>query len=194
MYRMSLEIHPSSYIKPPHNIISYDSRKADGELPTIKIGKKCSISTNCTFILSNHIFDKFSTYPCESPHEPSLFSHGQGNRSSYSKGDIIVKNDVWIGANSTILDGITIGNGAIIAAGSVVTKDVPAYAIVGGNPVKVIKYRFSKEIIDEIEKTQFWEMDMTDINRFDIHRKDIDELLEEIKEYKIFIGLRAKKV
>ena len=178
---MSLVKHETSYIIEPHHILSYDSRKADGNLPVIKIGKKCSIATNCTFTLSNHMLDTFSTCP---PYT-HLFSHKQGNPGSYSKGDIIIKNDVWIGANCTILDGITIGNGAVIAAGSVVTKDVPAYAIVGGNPAKLIKYRFSREIIEEIEQTMFWEMDMYEINKFDIHTKNIEELLRQIKEYKL---------
>lgn len=138
---------------------------------------------NCTFTLSNHLLDTFSTSPCSI----SLFSHEKGNLSGYSKGDIIIKNDVWIGVNCTILDGITIGNGAVVAAGSIVTKDVPPYAIVGGNPAKIIKYRFSKEIIDEIEQTQFWDMDINEINTFNIHTKDITELLNRIKEYKLKI-------
>ena len=138
---------------------------------------------NCTFTLANHLLDTFSTSPCSI----SIFSHEKGNLSGYSKGDIIIKNDVWIGVNCTILDGITIGNGAVVAAGSIVTKDVPPYAIVGGNPAKIIKYRFSKEIIDEIEQTQFWDMDINEINTFNIHTKDITELLNRIKEYKLKI-------
>ena len=184
---MSLEIHDSSYIMNPYNILSYDSRKSDGDLPKITIGKKCSIAMNCVFTLSNHLLDTFST----SPSGTSLFSHKQGSLSSYSKGDIIIKNDVWIGVNCIILDGITIGNGSVIAAGSTVTKDVPSYAIVGGNPAKIIKYRFSREIIDEIEKTQFWDIDITEINKFNIHTKNIYDLLDHIKEHKICEGLKA---
>jgi acetyltransferase-like isoleucine patch superfamily enzyme len=176
---MALEKHHSSYIMEPCYVICYDSRKADGNLPTVKIGKKCSIAMNCTFTLSNHLLDTFSTHPSDR----HLFPHKKGNTSSYSKGDIIIKNDVWIGVNSTILDGITIGNGAVIAAGAVVTKDVPPYAIVGGNPAKIIKYRFSKEIIDEIENSKFWDMDINTINKFDIHTKDIRSLLDKVKEY-----------
>lgn len=178
---MSLIKSDSSYIIEPHHIISWDSRKANGELPTITIGKKCSIAINCTFTLSNHMTDTFSTYP------PTrmLFPHNKGNPGSYSKGDIIIKNDVWIGANCTILDGITIGNGSVIAAGSVVVKDVPEYAIVGGNPAKVIKYRFTQDIIDEIAKTQFWDLPVEEINKFDICTKNIKELLIAINEYQM---------
>jgi len=178
---MSLEIHQSSYIMNPHNILSYNCMKENGDLPKIIIGKKCSIAMNCTFTLANHSLDKFSTYPAKT----SIFPHKKGNTSGYSKGDIVIKNDVWIGVNCTILDGITIGNGAVIAAGSIVTKDVPSYAIVGGNPAKIIKYRFPKDIIDEIEATQFWDMDINEINKFDIDTKNINELLNQIKEYKL---------
>jgi len=176
-----LSIHESSYMIEPYDILSYDSMKSDGTLPEIRIGKKCSIAKNCTFVLSNHLLDRFSTCPSGGKR---LFSHDEGNPSSYSKGDIVIKNDVWIGANCTLIDGLTIGNGAVVAAGSVVTKDVPPYAIVGGNPAKLIRYRFSRDMIDEIESIEFWEMDMDDISRFDIHSKDIPDLIQQVKEYK----------
>jgi virginiamycin A acetyltransferase len=177
---MSLEPHSSSYIIRPYVTLLYDSRKSDGELPKIIIGKKCSIAMNCTFSFSNHLVDTFSSYPSDR----SLFSHKKGNPSSYSRGDIVIKNDVWIGVNCTILDGITIGNGAVIAAGSIVTKDVPPYAIVGGNPAKIIRYRFPADIINEIENTKFWDMNIDEIDKFDIHTKNIEDLLNKIKEYK----------
>jgi len=140
---------------------------------------------NCTFVLSNHQTDKFST----SNSENNLFTHKQGNTSSYSKGDIIIKNDVWIGANVTVLDGLTIGNGAVIAAGAVVVKDVPAYAIVGGNPAKVIKYRFSQNIIDELEEIGFWNLPIEEIDLFDIHTKNIKGLINILK---VFVGSKEQ--
>jgi virginiamycin A acetyltransferase len=182
---MSLEQHYSSYIMNPYNIVSYDCRKQNGDLPKIIIGKKCSIAMNCTFTLANHLSNIFST----SPSSTNLFSHKMGNLSGYSKGDIIIENDVWIGCNCTILDGITIENGAIVAAGSIVTKNVPSYAIVGGNPAKILKYRFPKDIIDEIEATKFWDMDIDEINKFNIHTEDINELLNQIKAYKLKLNI-----
>ena len=82
----------------------------------------------------------------------------------------------------TVLDGITIGNGAVIAAGSVVVKDVPPYAIVGGNPAKVIKYRFSQDIINELEVLKFWDFPIEEIEKYNIHTKDIQGLIQEIKK------------
>ncbi|MGV2442242.1 CatB-related O-acetyltransferase, partial [Bacillus atrophaeus] len=75
--------------------------------------------------------------------------------------DIVVGNDVWIGYQSCILSGVTIGNGAIIGAKSVVTKDVPPYSIVAGNPAKFIRYRFPQEIIDKLENLAWWDWDIS---------------------------------
>lgn len=176
---MSLDLHESSYIMEPYYIISHDSRKNNGELPKIKIGKYCSIAMNCYFTLSQHLLNRFTT--TTSPEEMHLFSHSQGNRSSFSKGDIIIENDVWIGANCIILDGITIGNGAVIATGSVVTKNVEPYSIVGGNPAKLIKYRFSSELIERIEKLKFWDMPIEFIQSVDIWSENIEDTIKEIE-------------
>ena len=170
----------SSYMIEPYYIYTYESRKENGELPVVSIGKKCSIAVNCTFILSQHLLDRFTTSPS---YDKSLFAHGQGNLSSFSKGDIIVKNDVCIGTNVMILDGVTIGNGAVIGAGSVVVKDVPAYAIVAGNPAKIIRYRFSKKIIAKLEELNFWSLPIEEINKFDIWTDDIPDIIKKIEEY-----------
>lgn len=117
------------------------------------IGNYVSISENVKFLLGgNHRYDILSTYPfkvmiCDQKME------------SYSNGKIVINDDVWIGINCTIMSGVTIGKGAIIAAGSVVTKDVDEYSIVGGNPAKLIKYRFNEEIIREIKKIDFNKID-----------------------------------
>ena len=184
---MSLIKDPSSYIMEPYQILSYDGRKSDGSIPCITIGKKCSIARNCTFTLANHSIDTF----CSSPAPSNIFLHKQGNTSGYSKGDIVIQNDVWIGTNATLLDGITIGNGAVIAAGAVVVKDVPPYAIVGGNPAKILKYRFSPDIIDRIEKSGFWDLSMEEITMFDIHTRDIESLLIQIQEYRLSVTTKC---
>jgi len=124
----------------------------------LKIGKFCSLAEEVVFILGGeHRADWITTYPFN-----ALFDEGAhitGHPSS--KGDIVVGNDVWIGYQSCILSGVTIGNGAIIGAKSVVTKDVPPYAIVAGNPAKFIRYRFPQETIDKLENLAWWDWDIS---------------------------------
>jgi virginiamycin A acetyltransferase len=106
------------------------------------IGNYCSIADGVKFLLSgNHQYDIVSTYPYE------LLMLGRKDAGiAVAKGNIIIGDDVWIGANAIICSGVTVGQGAIVAAGGVVTKDVEPYAIVGGNPARVIKYRFNENI------------------------------------------------
>ena len=112
----------------------------------LQIGNFVSIANNVTFILGgNHQINTFTTFPLY-----SKLINSSVERDAYTKGAIIVEDEVWIGYGSTILSGVTIGKGAIVAAGSIVTKDVPAYAIVGGNPAKVIRFRFNKEVITKL--------------------------------------------
>lgn len=115
----------------------------------LSIGRFCSIAQEVMFVLSaDHYIEHISSYP----YKVWIMKEEQ---EGVSKGNIVVEDDVWIGFRSTILSGVHIGQGAIVAAGSVVTKDVPPYAIVGGIPAKVIKYRFSPEIIGELLKVDY---------------------------------------
>lgn len=108
------------------------------------IGNYCSIANNVMFLVAGeHNVNTISTFPFK----VKVFNH---KAEASSKGDIVVKDDVWIGANATICSGVTIEQGAIIAAGSVVTKNVEPYTIVGGNPARLIKYRFDKAIIEKL--------------------------------------------
>ena len=107
-----------------------------------QIGNYCSIAQNVTFILdAYHYINHISTYPFR-----RLIVSGE--LEGISKGNIIIHDDVWIGYGVTILSGVHIGKGAVVAAGAVVTRDVPPYSIVGGVPAKVIKYRFNPPVID----------------------------------------------
>ena len=135
----------------------------------LSIGTRCMIGENVNFLLSGeNLCENFS----------------KGDLPNY--GAILINNDVFIEDNCTILSGVHIGQGAVIAAGSVVTKDVPPYAIVGGNPAKIIKYRFSKEIIDKLLTS--------DINSIDINVENITALYEEITEENIDEILKRLKV
>ena len=119
----------------------------------LSIGNFCSLAEKTVFLLGgNHEYQTISTYPFSK----KVFNDGIDSKLD---GEIVVEDDVWIGYRSTILSGVRIGQGAIVAAGSVVTKDVPPYAIVGGVPAKVIKYRFSKQIINELLKLDFSKID-----------------------------------
>lgn len=111
----------------------------------VKIGNYCSIGPNVLFLLgSDHALDTITTYPLKVKKLKMV------NKEAFSKGDIILGDDVWIGANVTVCSGVTIGQGAVIAAGAVVTKDVEPYAIVGGVPARIIRYRFTQEIIQQL--------------------------------------------
>ncbi len=144
-----------------------DFSSADTKL---RIGSYCSIAPNVRFLLGGeHQLHSVSTYPFK------VMCFGQ-TREAGSKGDIVVKDDVWIGDGAIICSGVTIGQGAIVAAGSVVTKDVEPYAIVGGNPAKFIKWRFDEICRDKLCKTNI-------VNLFDGFDKEIIPLIyEEMSE------------
>ena len=119
------------------------------------IGKFCAIASDVKFIMncSNHPLNYFTTYPF------AIFGHAWENTMSVegtSKGDTIIGNDVWLGYNALIMPGINIGDGAIIATNAVVTKNVEPYTIVGGNPAKLIRKRFSDEVINLLLELQWW--------------------------------------
>jgi virginiamycin A acetyltransferase len=124
------------------------------------IGKFCMIATDVKFIMNgaNHLSDAVSAYPF------AIFGKDWTNAmegNSYpNKGDVIVGNDVWIGYNATIMAGVKVGDGAIIAANSTVVKDVEPYSIVGGNPARGIKRRFSDETITKLLEIKWWDWDI----------------------------------
>jgi len=129
---------------------------------TLKIGDFSSIAENVTILLGgNHPTDWISSFPFGIVFDD--FKERYYQYPKLSKGSVIIGNDVWIGLNTIILSGVTIGDGAIIAAGSVVTKNVEPYAIVGGNPAKVLKKRFSDEAISKLLAIQWWSWEIDKI-------------------------------
>lgn len=146
---------------------------------TLKIGNFSSIAENVTVLLGgNHPIDWVSSFPFGIVFEE--FKERYYEYPKLSKGSIVIGNDVWIGLNSTILSGVTIGDGAIIAAGSIVTKSVEPYAIVGGNPAKLIKKRFTDEAIFKLLAIKWWnwKIDKIKDNLDLIMSEDIDVFIE----------------
>ena len=146
------------------------------------IGKFCMIASDVKFIMNgaNHLSNAISTYPF------AVFGNGwesaMEGKTYPNKGNIEIGNDVWIGYNATIMAGVKIGDGAIIATNSTVVSDVEPYSIVGGNPAKEIKKRFSPEIIERLLKLQWWNWDIEKItkNVQNLTDLDIDKLEKNV--------------
>jgi virginiamycin A acetyltransferase len=123
----------------------------------LRIGKFCAIASGVEFVMNggNHLVDAVSSYPF------SIFGngweHAMEGRQFPNKGDIVIGNDVWLGYRSVIFAGVTIGDGAIVGACSVVTKDVPPYTIVAGYPAREIRRRFSDAEIERLLDLRWWD-------------------------------------
>lgn len=122
------------------------------------IGKFCSIACGAKFLMNcaNHTLQSLSTYTFPLFYEEWDLDKDKLTDAWDNRGDTVIGNDVWIGYEAVIMAGVTIGDGAIIGARAVVTKDVPAYAIVGGIPAKLIRKRYSDNTIEALLKTQWW--------------------------------------
>ena len=148
------------------------------EFPNVKliIGSFCSIANNIKVYYGHgyHDSNAISTYP---------FGYVDFGTEKFNKGktngDIIIGNDVWIGDNVTIMSGVNIGDGSVIANNSHIAKDVDPYSIVGGNPCEIIKYRFDKEIIDKLLNIKWWDMEDSEISKFQkkLNGYDIEEFI-----------------
>ncbi len=129
------------------------------------IGKFCMIASGVSFIMNgaNHLTDAISAYPF------AIFGNGwekaMEGREYPVKGDTVIGHDVWIGHNATIMAGIEIGNGAIIAANATVVKDVEPYSIVGGNPAREIRKRFPDKEIEQLQELKWWNWEIEKITK-----------------------------
>lgn len=136
-----------------------------GEDIEIRIGRFCSVASGLKIYCGgNHRIDWMTTFPFGHMHS-KYFNSSPVIGTPTTNGNIIIGNDVWIGRDVTIMSGITIGDGAVIASNSHIIKNVEPYSVVGGNPAKLIKYRFSEEIISKLLTLQWWNRSVPEIEK-----------------------------
>ena len=143
-------------------------------------GNFCSIASDVTIYLGgNHRTDWVTTYPFGHIHRHVFTRRMPGHPAT--RGDVIVGNDVWIADNVTIMSGVRIGDGAVIACNSHDVRDVPPYSLVGGNPAKLIKYQFTQKQIEKLLTIKWWNWTEDKINE-NIHllcNNDIDKFIDK---------------
>ena len=162
---------------------TYGSPQITGD-GTVRIGKYCSIANNVNIILWGHRIDLFTTYP---------FGHSDETRdcpkdqNHLIRGKVIIGNDVWIGSNVTILYGSVIGDGCVIATGSVVRGKIKPYSLVAGNPCERLFFRFDKDTINLLLDLKWWDLPYETIKEHynTLMSNDYDKLLEFYKKMKI---------
>jgi virginiamycin A acetyltransferase len=166
----NISIGDYTYYDDPDGPEHFESRNVLYHFPFIGdklvIGKFCALARGVRFIMNgaNHKLTGFSTYPF------NIFANGwevsEPKREELPfRGDTVVGNDIWLGYESLVMPGVTIGDGAIVAARAVVTQAVPAYSVVGGNPAKVLKLRFPEKIISELLAIRWWDWPIEKITK-----------------------------
>ena len=156
----------------------------------LSIGNFCSFAPDVRILLNvDHPTNLASTFPFRSklPVKPGMLAPGDApNRDAISKGAVSIGHDVWVGAGAMILSGVSIGTGAIIGAGAVVAKDVPPYAIMVGNPARLLRHRFEALIIERLLQSRWWDLPDAAIAALDgaLYSTDIERFLAEVDRLK----------
>ncbi len=166
------------------HIASFSYIGSNSKLARTTIGPFTSIGADVICGLGSHPIDFVSTYPGFYSKNASG-SVWFGNVHDFEdKKNVHIGADVWIGTRAIILDGISVGHGAIIGAAAVVTKNVPPYAVVVGVPAKIIKYRFNKELCEKLTESEWWKLTKEELKNASIYMDDPEHFLEMIKKHK----------
>ena len=171
---------------------AYTYVAANTDIENAVIGKYSSIADHCRIGMSGHTLRCISTSPIFTQTLNALQVRWVGKNISADKSKddrVYIGNDVWVGSHVLINGGIHVGDGAVLAAGAVVTKDVPAYAVVGGVPAKIIKYRFPEPVINKLKEIQWWNLpedvlkDNIDLfQKEDFSVKELDEFMDSVNK------------
>lgn len=151
-----------------------------GHIPKedVVIGNYCSIANNITFYIDgNHRTDTVSSFPF-------LEMHGNGVKSGWGRGAPKVGHDVWIADGAVIQSGVTLGTGCVVANYAVVTKNVPPYAMVAGNPARIIKYRFDEISIQRLLESKWWDLPQDKVKELAPLMDDIEGFLQAVNQTK----------
>lgn len=145
----------------------------------VHVGSFCSIADRCCIGGAGHPIERVSSSPVF--HEGANILHKNFQKFSYKHTPITnIENDVWIGIGTIVRSGVTIHNGAVIGAGSVVTHDIPPYEIWAGNPAKKIRDRFDKDIAEKLQTKKWWELSDTEIEKESCNFDDVEEYIKGI--------------
>lgn len=181
---VDVKIHPTVRIQKRckvrySSIQRYTYVGSGSDIVYSNIGQFCSIASGCSIGGPSHMLDAVSTSPLFTKGR-NIFNENFADIEFISHRETVIGNDVWIGHHAIILQGVTIGNGAVIGAGAVVTKDVKPYAIVAGNPAKIIRFRFEQSIIEGLLNSEWWNYSDADLKKFGLTFKDPDLFLTYI--------------
>lgn len=154
----NVTVHRWAKLKRGTKIDAFSYVSNNTVLDNTSVGRFCSIADHCCIGFPTHNSQTLSSSPIFTiARNAAKTSWLKKDLADYESKNIVIGNDVWIASHALIMGGLTIGDGAIVAAGAVVTKDVPPYAIVGGVPAKIIKYRFPRDVIERLLQVKWWD-------------------------------------